>query len=349
VSRRYLFEFRPLDSFSFSGETSARTHGVDDTFAAKAANASRRQSFRVDSDLMPPQTTVMGAVRRMLFGKYDIGLSTFDLSKKETQDMGVIRSLSAIFLLGQNEKNEQVACVPAPGGLKINQVYQPVTPALYKAKEGIQHGFLCYDRACLTGTPVWHEEGEFFKTYEQAVVHIGSDARTDSFHLQRKCRLVSNTLTDLRFCVIADLEDSVQTIQEPLLLSLGSRDSRFQCSMRETALDFSEITAGEYQADKNWWCVSLLSATCLPEDWRNTDGLVQAFVDRRDMRCAISNKSKGYAMQLISEKLVLADKGSVFLFDSETARDDFAARLRSDKRSVCGLNQVLCYGFKAAL
>lgn len=341
MSKRYLFSFRPMDSFSFSGETSARTRGVTDDFFANAPNASRRQSFRVDTDLTPPQTTVLGAVRRMLFGRYDIGPATFNIGRTDEQPMGVIQGLSAVFLMGQSDQGQPVVCIPAPAGVMKDDGYQPAAPEAYRAKAGTEAGFLCYEGG-LTGQPQWRAEKSFFKTYEQAAIHIGDGAKADGYHLQRKCRLTNTPLTDLRFCVIAEVDDAVQPVP-PMLLALGGKDSRFQCTMEATALNLAEVNAGCYPQGKQYWCLSLLSAACLPEGWRDADGLAQAFVTRRDMRCALADKDKGYAMQLIDQKLVLADKGSAFLFDSAAARDAFAKAIRADHRRLCGLNQVLLY------
>ena len=86
----YLFSFTPLDSFSFSGESSARTKGITDAFLQNAHNAARRQSFRVETDTMPPQTTLMGAVRRIFYGTdIAIGNASFDIANDKAQDLTI--------------------------------------------------------------------------------------------------------------------------------------------------------------------------------------------------------------------------------------------------------------------
>ena len=75
----YLFRFYPIDSFAFSGESSAQSKQKDDAFLADDRYSTRRQSFLVTTENTPPQTSVMGAVRYWLLqqngllgGKLDV-------------------------------------------------------------------------------------------------------------------------------------------------------------------------------------------------------------------------------------------------------------------------------------
>lgn len=343
----YLFSFTPLDSFSFSGENSARTKGINDAFLKNAHNAARRQSFRVETDTMPPQTTLMGAVRRIFYGT-DIGIGekSFNIADDKPQDMGDIASVSAVFLKGKDKDGEEVYCFPAPfATMKKYQEkaeYAPAQPDLYDPKAGTSKGFLVYPKDALTQEPVWHDADEFIKVFEQPVVHIGENAKADGYHLQCKCRFKSESFSGLSFCVVVALKKRPKAQIKPMLISLGSRDGRFLAEAEKTSFSTAELSDKlTWRGTQDLWCVSLLSASLLPQDWREAEGLKQAFVETRNMRCALSDSS--FSLQLIPEKMVLADKGSVFLFDSAEHQVRFAEKIEANHRKICGLNQVLSY------
>jgi len=343
----YLFSFTPLDSFSFSGENSARTKGIVDPFLKGAHNAARRQSFRVETDAMPPQTTLMGAVRRVFFGtNIGIGSKSFNIADDAPQDMGDISSISAVFLKGKNKNGEEVYCFPAPFATmkfeKNQVVYAPAQPDLYHAKNGTTRGFLVYRKNSLHQMPQWHDADDFMKIYEQPVVHIGDNNQTDGYHLQCKCRFKSEPFSDLAFCIVVSLKKQPANPIKPMLIALGSRDGRFMAEAEQTRFSPTELSdILSWHGKQDFWCVSLLSAALLPKAWRETEGLKQAFVETRNMRCALSDAK--FALQLIPEKMVFAEKGSVFLFDSAEHRSKFIQAVQADERSICGLNQILSY------
>lgn len=351
---QYLFEFEPIDSFSFSGETSAHTLGVkSDPFLNSNSSDLRRQSFRIETDHTPPQTTVMGAIRRMLLSQgAEVGKNSFDLATDETQCMGIIKSISPVFLLGNykaDEKKDETAkvlCIPAPETVKHpeNEAESiPFHPRAYSAKEYCPPNWIVYPIDNLTSPfSSFLSEESIFITYEQTITHIGANSKVDSYHLQCKCRMQNTKLKHARFGVIVSLNRKLEKSVEPMLLPLGSKDSRFCVTYEPTAIDLSKATLPNYyEQDRKYWCASLLSAAYLPENWREAQDLEQAKVTVRNMRCAKSDDK--YQLKLIPERLVFADKGSVFLFASKAKRDEFANALESDPRTTCGLNRVLRY------
>jgi len=345
-----LFSFTPLDTFSFSGENSARTKGITDTFLSQAHNATRRQSFRVETDEMPPQTTMMGAIRRIFYGTdIGIGAKSFNIANDSYQDMGDILSLSAVFLKGKNDKGEEVYCLPAPFGImkcenavEGQSSFIPMQPDLFDPKSEKLKGFFVFKKDNLEEAPEWHAVDEFVMCFEQPVVHIGDNCKADGYHLQCKCCFKTDTFSDLSFCVMVTLKKQPKQTIHPMLISLGSRDGRFMAETEKTSFSpeaFSDKLI--WKGDQDFWCASLLSASLLPENWREFEGLKQAFVETRNMRCALSNAN--FSLQLISEKMVFADVGSVFLFDSESHRNSFVNAIQANERRICGLNQVLSY------
>ncbi len=344
---QYLFTFTPISSFSFSGETSARTKGIDDTFLKADPNASRRQSFLVETSTMPPQTTVMGAVRRVLYGRNDIsiGNKSFHLANEEKQDMGDIVAISPVFLIGKQANGEEIICLPAPAAVPYSNSYTPVTPEDFKAKEGTTKCFLMYSAKDGRFVGV-KRQSEFTKVYMQPVVRIANrTARADGYHLQSKCRFNNEVLENASFGVVVTLAKEIACSDMPsaMQLTLGSKDSCFTAVVRPNVpFQINELSyQPEKQNEKPYWALSLLSASVLPKDWNMATGLVQAFVEKKTMRCAISDTN--FHLTLIPEKLVLADAGSVFLFDSKEARETFAQKISEDPRTQCGLNQTMKY------
>lgn len=354
MMEQYLFEFEPIDSFSFSGETSAQTIGVKhDPFFNSGSNDLRRQSFRVETDHTPPQTTVMGAIRRMLLSQgAEVGTDSFDLANDDTQPMGIIENISPVFLLGNYKSNEsedettEVLCIPAPETVKHpeNEAESiPFHPRAYSAKEYCPPSWIVYPIDNLTSPfSSFLSEESIFKTYEQTITHIGNNSKVNSYHLQCKCRMQNTTLKHAKFGVIVGLNRKLEKNVEPMLLPLGSKDSRFCVTCEPTSIDLSKATLPNcYEQDRKYWCASLLSAAYLPEEWRETQSLEQAKVTIRNMRCAKSDEK--YQLKLIPQRLVFADKRSVFLFATEADRNAFAEALERDRRKTCGLNCVLRY------
>lgn len=117
---KYLIEFTPVGSFAFSGETSLTNPGEIN---------SRRASYLADSEFLPPQTTILGTLRRAVLewtgqfradGKYgesqeftkDIGEKAFSLDD-ECFSLGKIKSISSVFITRHNNEKTQYI-FPAP-------------------------------------------------------------------------------------------------------------------------------------------------------------------------------------------------------------------------------------------
>ncbi len=337
---QYLFRFQPLDSFSFSGESSVRVQGVSDAFLKNDKHASRRQSFLVETDCMPPQTTIMGAVRRMLLGHAGIGSESFDLTWDGSKNMEDILAVSPVFLVG----DDNAFLVPSPRMIEGGDgepAYIPAVRKRFVPKEGTKAGFLqVKDGAVLDG---FIPMDDLFKVYEQAVFHVPGKGRPAAgqgdYYIAQKCRLKNR----YSFCAVVTLRKQLTSPLKEMLLPLGSRDSRFCVSVSETSFAFDALKLEPKGTLDGQYCLSLLSHSVLHDGWRETRGLTMAFCQPRPVRSAKTINQETFQLQLVAQKLILAEMGSVFIFESAQARDQFYQALTADPRRICGFNHALCY------
>lgn len=112
---KYLIEMTPIDSYAFSGESSFLNPGETKT---------RRSSYHVDSELLPPQTTVLGTLRRCLlewnklfrddkqYSEHEkeemkklIGAQPFQIDSMKFE-LGAIKGISCLFLTQRTQDEE---------------------------------------------------------------------------------------------------------------------------------------------------------------------------------------------------------------------------------------------------
>lgn len=370
MSYQYVFKFTPMDSFMFSGETSVRTKdGKADDFFEHDNYKSRRQSFVVRTEKMPPQTTVMGAVRHYIVknvadGINKIGCHSFNPASPSSE-MGSIEKISAVGIMG-TYNNKTMLCIPSPEDNLYSSgnsgAYQPMTKEEYNPKEYPRYGFFLYPMNIndkkqyvinKNQAAEWQITDKFFKTYTQPLYHVPEDGKPRSsegnYHMQQRCKLMdagvaggeSAVLSDPGFCVFVSLTDEIDNAPK-MLLSLGGRDSMFMLSVEPSQVNVEGLLPTVGPRREQDYRVALISPARLPEEWLKSEGMVQAFVSTRPLRCAVTVDDR-YKLQLIKERLTFADIGSVFIFDSKDARDEFRKNLTDSALCVCGFNQTICY------
>ena len=238
----------------FSGETSVRTKdGKADDFFEGDNYKDRRQSFVVKTEKVPPQTTVMGAVRHYIVknvvdGIKKIGSGSFNPASLP-ENMGIIEKISAVGIMGCYENNT-VLCIPAPEDNLYssgdNNAYQPMTKDEYSPKEFPRYGYFLYTMETKNNQYVieekrafkWQKTDMFLKTYMQSLYHVPQDGAPRSnegnYHMQERCKLLdvniagseSAILSNPGFCVFVSLTEEI--VEPPIMhLSLGGRDSMF--------------------------------------------------------------------------------------------------------------------------
>lgn len=226
MGSQYLFSFRPVDSFTFSGEMSMQTKkrnakAVDD-YLSNDQYADRRQSFLVKTENMPPQTSIMGAIRYWLLRQEGIvkenGQSTCVEQKVWDEligaqsfnpanpcgPMGIIEGISPVCIKG-NIANAPVLCVPAPADNLYETAdqgqYQPMHVGDYDPKESDRTGFFLYPLAKKDDklqietdcAEQWKSQSAFFATQLRPAFHVpedGSPREGDGdYHMQERCFL----------------------------------------------------------------------------------------------------------------------------------------------------------------
>jgi hypothetical protein len=377
---QYLITFTPVDSYRFSGETSFKPlYGKTDSFLQNDKYSGRRQSFRVLTETVPPQTTVMGAIRHYLLCDRSvrdpqqmaelIGEGSFDLARPQDQ-MGVIERISAVCLSGWRE-GKQVLCAPAPEdnqhGAADQGRYLPMIDdgqrhEVYNPKKAPRRGYFAFS---LTGDvlhitqdyPIWQPDTAFFAKYDQPAFQKPKDGGQPKegeghYHLQQRCRL-RDAVIEPRHApqpnyVPAYLENPafgvVVNLSEALI---HPEQQRFLSLGAKESLFHVRAERCEIDLRKAvtprlahpMLRVALLSPARLPEAWRGD--CVRALLTTRTVRAAVSDA--GFRLQLTQQRYTYADTGSVFCFDGAEKRDAFIRELEKSNLRTCGFNQYISY------
>lgn len=364
----------------FSGESSLQSPNKGDKddknkkgFLSEDPYSAKRESFIVTSENLPPQTTMMGAIRYLLLknmgytvGTDDaarlIGENTFNLA--EPEEMGIIQKISPVMLTGlinceETGKQEQILLLPAPADhLNSNDnqnypcAYAPIEK--YNPKADLGGGYLVWrkgkDNQWIREEKCWYPADKLFTSYTQALhatTEDGADQKDNqSFHMQERVRLIDRRLSKGKgvisnpaFCVAVDLACEIQygKIQDSFV-SLGGRESVFKVRIKETPnIDL----AGTENSDssKKFY---LLSPAWLPENWRNSEnGLEMAYLNTRRLRNAVTQVNNGaVSMKLNAERYIFADAGSVFIFKDNEKMQAFRDTIEGDPRTKCGFNRT---------
>lgn len=139
---KYLIEMTPIDSYAFSGESSFLNPGEAKT---------RRSGYYVGSELLPPQTTVLGTLRRCLLEWGGLFRSDMQYTENEKQQMkrligekpfrfgtpefelGAIEGISCLFLTqrthNENGEEQEHWLFPIPKNTRQNKEatkYEPM-------------------------------------------------------------------------------------------------------------------------------------------------------------------------------------------------------------------------------
>lgn len=309
----YLFRFYPIDSFAFSGESSARSRQKNDSFLADDDYSSRRQSFFVTTENTPPQTSVMGAVRYWLLGKNGliggtpdtarrdeiIGRNSFDIASPSC-DMGWIESVSPVFLTGEDEQENLLLCLPAPRDnlhayAELGR-YQPMRSTEYDAKTGLRSGYFLYPLKNENGRHAlqahaatgWRGEQCFFKKNKFPSYAIPRDASgqegDSNYHMQERCVLrdaaygpAEGCLLHPAFSVIVTLKKEIKAAEEAAsFLRIGSRGSQFRTVVSPCNISLTGLQPPAGRRSTGDYRLALLAPAQLPPDWRGSPLAQQA-------------------------------------------------------------------------
>jgi len=373
MSCQYLMTFTPVDTFTFSGETSVQTKGskVNQAFFSEDRYYGRRQSFLVNTEMMPPQTTVMGAVRHFLLmdrgatfknGAGIIGSGSFNPAAP-SEEMGEIESISCVCVTGK-DGNQRMLCIPAPNdnayGAADKNLYQPMGIDEYNPKEFYRHGFLQYKLfqendvwTCSTEAYRWAGQDAFFAVSTRAafaIPEMGKPERDEgNFHMQQRCQLrdvrlnhEKAVLAEPAFCVVVALNKELDHASESRMMSLGGRGSMFAVKAEPCQIDINSVSVHTgVEKERNDFRLSLTSPARLPKGWHEAKGLKHAFVSTRPVRSAVTDADM--KLKLIEQRLTFADTGSVFIFEHAESRETFRQMLSDSKLTVCGFNQTIKY------
>lgn len=357
----------------FSGESSLQSPKKGDGFLSKDPYSAKRESFIVTSENLPPQTTMMGAIRYLLLKNEGyhpatddaarlIGENTFNLA--EPKEMGIIQKISPVMLTGlinceETGKQEQILLLPAPADhLNSNDnqnypcAYVPIEK--YNPKADLGGGYLAWrkgkDNQWIREEKCWYPADKLFTSYTQALhatTEDGADQKDNqSFHMQERVRLIDRRLSKGKgvistpaFCVAVDLACAIQygKIQDSFV-SLGGRESVFKVRIKEIPnIDL----AGTENSDssKKFY---LLSPAWLPENWRNSEnGLEMAYLNTRRLRNAVTQVNNGaVSMKLNAGRYIFADAGSVFIFKDHAKMKAFRDTIEGDPHTMCGFNRT---------
>lgn len=357
---KYLIEFTPLGSFAFSGETSLTNPGE---------TSSRRASYLADSEFMPPQTTMLGTLRRCVLewaglyhsdGKYDdlqamaevIGEKAFSLDDKQFS-MGAIRSISGVFLT-RHENDHIHFLFPVPLNIaRDTKVYQPMSwnvdmrcadkPALtgYNVKDGLPSGFVSIDVS--DPASMASDLTHFVEAHIAGAPFI---PRSDVFekNAQTAIRQINNEdnkgfrihhrvyfkKQQFSFAIIADLQN-IKPVGS-LIVSMGARNSLFRVTPTQlTAAAPIESTIG--------CCLSVLSPMMLPKDWR--DMVDFAILTRQKVRQMKRRNSFDYTYRHDPTLRYFASPGSVFYLKPNRATDFIEAIQHQTALRQAGFSQYI--------
>ena len=180
------------------------------------------------------------------------------------------------------------------------------------------------------------------------------DPETDdgNFFMQKRCQLRDRRKDKVEtkdkdkaaidrpaFCVLAELSESLSNVGESRMMRLGSRGSVFVVRAEPCNIDMSVLTVPKTAENRTGdYRLSLTSPARLPKGWNTAYGIQQAFVNTKPVRSAVTGDDMN--LRLIEERLTFADTGSVFIFETEGARDAFETKLSGSALTVCGSNQI---------
>lgn len=357
---KYLIEFTPLGSFAFSGETSLTNPGEA---------SSRRASYLADSEFMPPQTTILGALRRCVLewtglyrsdGRYDdlealaevIGKDAFSLDAKKFS-MGAIHAISGVFLT-HRENDQTHFMFPVPQNIaRKTQVYQPMSwnaemryadkPALtgYNVKAGLQSGFVSIDASDpasaasdLTTFVEKHIDGAPFIPHSDVFEKYAQTAIRQINNEDNKGFRIHHRVyfknQQFSFAIIADLQ-GIEPLGS-LIVSMGARNSLFRVtSTKLIATAPIESTSG--------CCLSVLSPMMLPENWR--DMVDFAILARQKVRQMKRRNNSDFSYRHDSTLRFFASPGSVFYLKPDRVIDFIEAIQRQTALRQAGFSQYI--------
>lgn len=320
---KQLIRFTPVGSYAFSGDSSLSNKGEDEV---------RRASYIVDSEYLPPQTTVLGTLRRALLewagifhgnaiytpdeqANIDqlIGTKGFRFSNEPVFDAGIIRSISCVFMtrikdgqsewlfpVPQNVKLKESTCQFMPWDADSSMNGMPGLNG-YNVKDGLRNAFVV-----IPAPETISEAG-----VEALIQDIQGKSCVDAssiFHkeVQTAIRQAENDddkgfrmhhrvyLPDssYAFAVIADLDDAMPLPDLSRKLLVSMGARNSLFRVEATPLGTS---AGQIQApaDGQYGCIATLSPLLLPENWR--EQVAFAIVNRQKVRQMIRKAVPGIA------------------------------------------------------
>lgn len=233
--KTYRVDFKPVSPYFFGNEKTFPYHG-------QQIGQSLSNAYYIKSEYVPTQTTVLGALRYLFLAhrKNDyvyterefaenakrVGAETFDISKKEVQDFGVIEQISSVFLY----HGEKGILIPTPfdhNEKSFSSKYQPFANyAVAETSDGEKLYTSDYDPKCgLTSSYMMLNTQEIIPSCDifsdEDRIGIAID-KTENAYFKKKYAMLKK---DYSFSVYLTLSD--ETVLDTLQKSAGGSVSVF--------------------------------------------------------------------------------------------------------------------------
>ncbi|MCL1912524.1 MAG: type III-B CRISPR module-associated protein Cmr3 [Eubacteriaceae bacterium] len=351
---KLLLTLEPLSAYSFSAENAFSDGSgtfIEENGLSRPA-LKKRASYLAASNIMPPQSTVFGTVRRLLLEISGLFKSSWDYTQEEeinqieligansftflsnNTDFGVIKSIDPVLVY---DKELRYPLLPLPfdrAGSKIVSITDDLVLKDFNYKEWFPRSYLDVSGEII-------EKKNIFKDFlnvgnhrlemtneEDSVFHI-----RERYRLQRKYAFATNVYLDLDKTGIVDIG---KLTKEPVFVPMGADGTVFKAALSTSVYNLSKFKFPD--------CTPRIVAIspCLFPGKGWTGKCKAAMVSGTVQRIA---QTSGSSLKLNSTRYRLAEPGSVWFFDSKDQRDDFCRIIIDNKPlQIAGFNYVIKYG-----
>lgn len=320
-------KLKPLDVFFFGNE---RTFGYKN----------EEKNYLVKSNPFPQQTAILGMIRKEILirkGKLKhnwdysekdreeikelIGEESFDISIKDEQNFGMIKSISPVFLCEGDKYFIQAPMDHTLSKGKEYKQYEPFKefekvktsfgevkiPLAFDTKEGVINGFMEIGEKNIV------KFDKIFKVDERIGIKKNRKGKTeeDAFYKINYYKLTG----DYVFSFLLEMNEEIE--MKDTIVYLGAEKSAFKMTVEEIEKTLSEyVYLKNDKKDK----IILLSDTYLPEDvYEYCDYAITKSIDFRNIKTNRTNKKHSddnNRFEKVETKYGFFKKGSV-LYPSE--------------------------------
>lgn len=356
---KYLIKMTPLEPYTFGGKKGLYYPGV-----VKEAES----TYYVQSEEIPQQTTVFGALRYLVlshtpffhsdFNYTDeerekiadaIGKSSFSFDSIEKQDFGSIKGISPLFLIHSEKNEEEEILVPTPAFLiKERDENGNETGAAHCMKIGQEtirtsSGNLCLpengEYNCKEGYAGGFYGLKTHKIYENlidSVVNTGirKNGDEDAFFKMEEKILAKN----YSFAVIAEAD----SLPERSIIYMGLRRSAFimEC-IKDCKINLESEVKKAFADVKGIWFYALSDLyTVIPERF-DTFCIVKEKYAKNLQTQYNSKKHRNEKLKRSEEQYALIGSGSCFYMKKPTLIQN---KNGEDSSSVIGYNKLIEIG-----